>query len=97
MKPSADSLVLRRFGVRGLKVCAAVWYGLMCALLVCVAGRGMSVLAHLRENKPKADWHDSFVAYFTIALTVAAAAFLTRMFLRRRDEIRQLQSKAQGA
>ena len=95
MKVSADSFLLRRFGVRGVKIYSVVLFSFMYALLVGTAGRGLAVFAQLQQAHPKPNGHDSFIIYFTVALTVAAAALLTRMLLRSWNEIRQLQSRTQ--
>lgn len=97
MKFSADSFIVRKFGVQGLKICSAVLFSFLYALLVGIAGRGLAAFTQLPEAQPESNRHGSFSIYFTVALTVAAASLLTRMLLRRWNEIRELQSRTQLA
>jgi hypothetical protein len=97
MKFSADSFIVRKFGVQGLKICSAVWFSCVYALLVGIAGRGLAAFTQLQQAQPESNRHGNFIIYFTVTLTVAAASLLTRVFLRRWNDIRELQSKTRQA
>ena len=87
---SADSFLLRKFGVQGLKICSVVWFSFVYALLVGIAGRGLAAFTQLQQAQPESNRHGNFIIYFTVALTAAAASLLTRMLLRRWKEIREI-------
>src|SRR5262245_33778846 len=71
-----DSPLVRRFGVRGLRRFYVAWFAVMYALLALIAGSGAWAFSHsdIADARP-------YVIYLAAALTVAASALLTRMFI----------------
>ena len=88
----SDSPVVRKYGVRGARVFAYLWFSVMYVFLFAVNAASW-VLAP--EMAP--EWGDRlFIGCIFGALTVLAAALLTRMCLKMLAELKELESRGKA-
>ena len=84
----AQTAIVKRFGVRGAKLYAKIWFSILYLMLVAVAA-GFWIVG----PEFSAGWRRIVVGCFVGALIVFAASLLTRMRLKFLAEIEQLESQ----
>ena len=80
--------MVKRFGVRGAKLFARIWFSIMYLALVAITAGFLIVWPEVIEG-----WRRIFVGCFVGALVVFAASLLTRMRLKFLAEIEQLEAR----
>ena len=84
--------IVKRYGVRGAKLYAKIWFSILYLMLVAVTAGFWIVGPELA-----AGWRRIIVGCFAGALIVFAASLLTRMRLKFFAEIEQLESHGKPA
>ena len=84
----AQTTIVKRFGIRGAKVYAKIWFSILYLMLVAVTA-GFWIVGP--EFAP--GWRRIVVCCFVGALIVFAASLLTRMRLKFLAEIEQMESQ----
>jgi len=88
----ADSLVVRKYGVRGAKIFARLWFAYIYALLI-----GVNAAAWVLAPELATGWGDRiFMGCLFGGLTVLAASLLSRMRLQFLAEIKELESRGKA-
>src|ERR1017187_4590313 len=85
----ADSLVVRKYGVRGARIFARLWFPFMYVLLTAVAAASWFLAPEMATSGGDRIFFGCIVG----GLTVLAASVLTRMYLRFLAEIKELESR----
>jgi uncharacterized BrkB/YihY/UPF0761 family membrane protein len=80
--------IVKRFGVRGAKLFAKIWFSFMYLALVAITAAFLIVLPEFIEG-----WRRIFFGCFVGALVVFAASLLTRMRLNYLAEIAELETR----
>ena len=88
----SETQMVRRYGLRGAKLFAWIWFPLMYVFLI-------AVTAGLWTVGPEfvAGWHRVFFGCFIGALTVVAASMLTRMRLQYLAAIERIERRSKAA
>jgi hypothetical protein len=84
--------IVKRFGVRGAKLFAKIWFSIMYLALVAISAGFWIVWPEVVEG-----WRRIFVGCFVGALVVFAASLLTRMRLQYLAAIEQLEARGTAA
>jgi hypothetical protein len=84
----AQTPIVKRFGIRGAKLYAKIWFSILYLMLVAVTA-GFWIIG----PDFAAGWRRIVVGCFVGALIVFAASILTRMRLKFLAEIEQLESQ----
>jgi hypothetical protein len=84
----AQTPIVKRFGIRGAKLYAKIWFSIVYLMLVAIAAGFWIVGPEFPEG-----WRRSVLGLFVGALIVLAASLLTRMRLKFLAEIEQLESQ----
>ena len=86
----AQTPIVKRFGIRGAKLYAKIWFSILYLMLVAVTA-GFWIVG----PEFAAGWRRIVVGLLVGALIVFAASLLTRMRLKFLAEIAQLESQAE--
>ena len=84
--------IVKRFGVRGAKLYAKIWFSVLYLMLIAITA-GFWIV----EPEFAAGWRRILVGCFVGALVVFAASLLTRMRLKFLAEIEQLEARGKTA
>ena len=84
--------IVKRFGVRGAKLFAKIWFSIMYLALVAITAGFWIVWPEFVEG-----WSRIFMGCFVGALVVFAASLLTRMRLKYLAEIAELEAREKMA
>jgi len=82
-----QSLIFKRYGVRGLKLFAQIWFPIIYLMLIAITAGFWIYDPEFAEGR-----HRILIGCFVGALIVFAASLLTRMRLQFLAEIKQLES-----
>lgn len=88
----SDAPVVRKYGVRGAKVFARLWFSFMYVLLIAVTAASWVLAPEMATSRGDR----IFLGCVFGGLTVVAASVLTRMFLGLLAEIKQLESRGKA-
>jgi hypothetical protein len=84
----SQSLIIKKYGVRGAKLFVRIWFAVLYLMLIAVAA-GFWIVG----PEFAAGWRRIFVGCFVGTLVVFAASLLTRMRLKFLAEIEQLETR----
>ena len=85
---TTQSLIFKRYGVRGLKLFAKIWFPILYLILIVLAAGFWIASPEFPDG-----WRRVLVGCFVGALIVFASSLLTRMRLKFLAEIKQLESQ----
>ena len=88
----SDAPVVRKYGVRGAKLFARLWFSFMYVLLIAVAAASWVLAPEMATSRGDR----IFLGCFVGGLTVVAASLLTRMWLKLLAEIKELESRGKA-
>ena len=88
----AETQIVRRYGLRGAKIFAWIWFPLMYVFLIAVTAGLWTVGPEFVAGR-----HRVFLGCFIGALTVAAASMLTRMGLQYLAAIERVERRSKSA